>query len=49
MDKGDIRKQAQWEVDLERFEKAVEEEKERIRAGKWYDRLLPFTIEIKRK
>ena len=34
---------------IEQFEKEVEKEKERIRAGKWYHNLLPFTIEIKRK
>ena len=37
MDKFDVFQQAVWEVELERFEKAVEEEKKRIRAKKaWF-------------
>ena len=49
MNKQDVIDQARWEIELEQFEAQVEIEKERLRAGTWFDRLFPFTIEIKRK
>ena len=45
----DVIKQARWEIEVERFEAAVKEEKARIRRGRWWHRLIPFTIEIKRR
>lgn len=37
MNVQDVRKQAEWELAIERFEKAVEKEKARIKAKKrWF-------------
>jgi hypothetical protein len=44
-----IKEQAKWEVELERFESAVLREKERIKRGRWWHRLIPFTVTIQRR
>ena len=49
MQHEDIIAQAKWEIQFEKDIEAVERAKERIRAGRWWHKLLPFTIEIKRR
>lgn len=44
-----VRAQAKREIEEERFRNAVEAEKQRIRQGNWWTRLIPFTITITRK
>jgi hypothetical protein len=49
MDAKQIKEKALSEIKEEKFREAVEAEKTRIRKGKWYTNLIPFTIIIKRK
>jgi len=43
----DIKIQAEWELGIERFEAAVEKEKERLRIHKpWWKKVFPYTITI---
>lgn len=47
---SDVMKQAQWELDLEEFEAAVEKEKERLRTHiPWHARLFPWRITFERR
>lgn len=47
----DVKKQAQWEIDLENFEKAVEQEKDRLRNPKrhWFPWRITITNLNRRK
>ena len=47
MNTKDIKIQAEWELGIERFEAAVEEEKQRLRTHKpWWKIVFPYTITI---
>ena len=46
----DIKAQAQWEIELEAFEKLVETEKHKIRTHKpWWKKVFPYKISITRE
>lgn len=42
----DVKKFAEQELEEEQLREAIDRYKERIRAGKWWHRFIPFTITI---
>lgn len=47
MNTDDVKKQAEWELDIEEFEEEVKKEKAKIKNRKsWWENIFPYKITI---